>query len=97
MCLYPFNFTAHFAILMIEPTSISGSRESRRIITATCSHFPNVSSEVERSLLDYAFVLFGEEWLRLVKEDKDEYDREEELEAASKVFFQIYKTEKDVW
>lgn len=85
---------------MILPVFLTSSVQFQGfspIITATCSHFPNVSSEVERSLLDYAFVLFGEEWLRLVKEDEDEYDREEELEAASKVFFQIYKTEKDVW
>ena len=69
----------------------------KRIITATCSHFPNESSEVERNLLDYALDLFGEEWIRLVKEDEDEYDREEEVEEASRVFLQIYKTEKDVF
>ena len=69
----------------------------KRIITATCSHFPNESSEVERNLLDYALDLFGEEWLRLAKEDEGEYDREEELEEANRAFLQIYKTEKDVW
>ena len=69
----------------------------KRIITATCSHFLNESSEVEKNLLDYALDLFGEEWLRLAKEEEDEYDREEELEEASRVFFQIYKTEKDEW
>lgn len=69
----------------------------KRIITATRSHFPNESREVEKNLLDYALALFVEEWLRLAKEDEDEYDREEELEEASRVFLQIYKTEKDVW
>jgi hypothetical protein len=32
-----------------------------------------------------------------VNQDEDEYDRKEELEEASRVFLQIYKTEKDVW
>jgi len=69
----------------------------KRIITATCSHFPNESIEVERNLLDYALDLFGEEWLRLVKKDEDKYDRKEEIEESRKVFLQIYKTEKDAW
>ena len=69
----------------------------KRIITATCSHFPNESNKVEKNLLDCALGLFEEEWLRLAKEDEDEYDREEELEEASRVFLQIYKTEKDVF
>ncbi len=69
----------------------------KRIITATCSHFPNESNEVEKNLLDYALDLFEGEWLRLAKEDEDEYDREEELEEARRVFLQIYKTEKEVW
>ncbi|MFC1995031.1 hypothetical protein ACFLVK_01330 [Chloroflexota bacterium] len=68
----------------------------KRIITAICSHFPNESIEVEKNLLDYALDLFREEWLRLAKEDEDEYNRKEELEEASRVFLQIYKTEKDV-
>mgnify|MGYP001074190428 CR=1 FL=1 len=61
----------------------------KRIITATCSHFPDESIEVEGNLLDYALDLFGEEWLRLVNEDEDEYDRKEELEEASRVFLQM--------
>jgi hypothetical protein len=32
----------------------------KKIITATCSHFPNESIEIERNLLDYALDLFGE-------------------------------------
>lgn len=68
----------------------------KRIITATCSHFPNESIEVEKNLLDHALDLFREEWIRLAKEDEEEYDRKEELEEASRVFLQIYKTEKDV-
>ena len=63
----------------------------QRIITATCSHFPNESNEVEKSLLDCALDLFKEEWLRLAKEDEDEYDREEKLEEARRVFLQTYK------
>ena len=68
----------------------------KRIITATCSHFPDESIEVEKNLLDHALDLFREEWLRQAKEDEGEYDRKEELEEASRVFLQIYKTGKDV-
>ena len=66
------------------------------IITSKCSHFSNESIEVEKNLLDHALDLFREEWLRLAKEDEDEYDRKEELEEASRVFLQIYKTEKEI-
>ncbi len=66
----------------------------QRIITATCSHFPNESNEVERSLLDYALDLFKEEWLRLAKEVEDEYDRKEKLKEARMAFLQIYKTKE---
>ncbi len=69
----------------------------KRIITATCSHFPNESRTIEKKLLEYAFELFAEEWLRLAKEDEDEYDRQEELEEARRVFFRTYKAEEDVW
>ena len=69
----------------------------KRIITATCSHFPKERNKVKKNLLDYALGLFKEEWIRLAKEDEDEYDKEEEQQEASRVFLQIYKTEKDVW
>ena len=48
----------------------------KRIITATCSHFPNESREIQKNLLDYARDLFGEEWLRQAKEDDSKYDWE---------------------
>lgn len=67
----------------------------KTIITATCRHFPDERIEVERNLRDYALGLFREEWLRLAKEDEDEYDEKEELKEASRVFLRIYKTEKD--
>ena len=68
----------------------------KRIITATCSHFPNESSEVERNLLDYALDLFGEEWLRLAKEGEGEYDREEELEEANRAFLDHRVDTRDI-
>ena len=68
----------------------------KRIITAVCSHFPNQKNQVEKSLLDYAVGLFQKEWLKQAKEEGGEYDREEELEEAKRVFLKIYKTEKDV-
>ncbi|MCL0056109.1 hypothetical protein M1N81_00825 [Dehalococcoidia bacterium] len=69
----------------------------KKIITATCSHFPNESSDVEKGLLDNALDLFSGYWLELAKEDDDECDMEEEREEASRVFLHIYRTEKDVW
>ena len=69
----------------------------KRIVKATCRHFPAKTSEIEKELLDYAFDLFLEEWLRLAEEDEEEYDREEEVEKARRVFFRIYETEKQVW
>lgn len=66
----------------------------KNIIRATCSHFPNQRTEVEKKLLDHALDLFRKEWLRGAKEDEDEYDERQELKEASKVFLKIYKTEK---
>lgn len=68
----------------------------KRIITTTCSHFPSESNEVGKNLVDYALDLFVEEWLRQAKEEDDEYDTEEELKEARRVFLRIYKTEKNV-
>jgi len=68
----------------------------KRIITATCRHFADESSEIEKELLDFAFDLFLQEWLRLAGEEEEEYDREEEVEEAKRVFFRTYKPEKQV-
>ena len=69
----------------------------KRIVKATCHHFPNKTSEIEKELLDHACDLFLQEWLKLAAEDEEDYDREEELEEARRVFFQIYQTGKMVW
>lgn len=68
----------------------------KRIITATSGHFPNQKNEIEKHLLGYALDIFQREWLRQAKEEGDEYDTQEELDEARRVFLQIYKTEKDV-
>jgi hypothetical protein len=63
----------------------------KRVITAACRHFPDESNEVEKSLLDYTLDFFEEEWLRLVKEGGEEYDSENKLEEARRVFLRIFE------
>lgn len=69
----------------------------KRIVKATCCHFSDKASEIEKELLDHAFDLFLQEWFRLTEEDEENHDRKEELEEAKRVFFQTYQYEKHVW
>ena len=69
----------------------------KRVIMATCKHFPSKSKEIESELYNYIFDLFWQAWKLSAEEDEEDYDLNKEHQEASRVFRHIYRKEENIW